>query len=357
MRCEVPRRRWRSGLVWTVVAALSATGAGFGVVVVRHSYDLRERAVTFQHAGETREGVLALPAEGDGPHGLVVFVHGDGPVDATHDSFYRPLWESFARAGYASLSWHKPGVAGTEGDWLAQSMADRADEARAAIAWARGRPEVDPGRIGLWGASQAGWVLPRVAAQEPAVRFVVAVSPAVNWHRQGRHHLLAELRHTGASDAERAAALQRRARTLKLLRRGASYDVYRAAFPDDPERMSARRWRFVSRNHTADATADLAALPAGVAVLLVLAGHDRNVDTAETEAVYRAHLPDGRLTVAHYPGATHSLVREDLDSSPTRLTLTALFAPRALFAPGFLEDQRRFVRRVAPVADGAGVTG
>nr|BFE82291.1 hypothetical protein GCM10020093_048920 [Planobispora longispora] len=91
----------------------------------------------------------------------MVFVHGDGPIDATHETFYRPAWEALARAGYASLSWNKPGLGGAPGNWLHQSMEDRAEETMAAIAWAKKLPDIDPARIGLWGASQAAGCCPR----------------------------------------------------------------------------------------------------------------------------------------------------------------------------------------------------
>ncbi len=328
------------------LAALVVVAAGLGGLVVwQNTYELREEAVTVRQAGRTLDGVLALPRRGKGPFPLVVFVHGDGPVDATHDTFYRPMWEAFARAGYASLSWNKPGVHGSPGDWLDQSMDDRADEAVDAIAWARKRTDIDGGRIGLWGASQAGWVLPKIAAKDPGIRFAIAVSPAVNWHRQGRYNLLAELRRDGASDAEVATALRRRDTGLALLGRGASYEEYVRAV-GDPKGMTAARWRFVSKNHTADATADLPALR-GTPVLLVLAGHDVNVDTADTEAAYRRLLPGRALHVAHYPDATHGLVKHAVEDSPLRLTLTALCAPRSLFAAGFLADQRHFLASVA----------
>ncbi|MGE7386321.1 alpha/beta hydrolase family protein [Streptomyces sp. NPDC004126] len=324
------------------LAALAVVAAGLGGMVVwQNTYDLREEAVTVRRDGRTLEGVLALPEQGKGPFPLVVFVHGDGPVDATHDTFYRPIWESFARAGYASLSWNKPGVGGAPGDWLDQSMDDRAAEAADAIAWARQRPDIDGSGIGLWGAGRAGWVLPKIAAKDPGIRFVIAVSPAVNWHRQGRYSLLAELRRDGASETEVTTALRRRETGLELLGRGASYEEYVRAV-GDPQGMTAARWRFVSRNHTADASADLPALRR-TPVLLVLAGHDANVDTADTEAAYRRLLPGPALRVAHYPDATHGLVRHEVENSSLRLTLTALCAPRALFADGFLEDQRKFL--------------
>ncbi|MGW5346758.1 CocE/NonD family hydrolase [Streptomyces sp. HUAS TT3] len=340
------RRRRAVRAVLATLAALTVLAAGLGGLVVwQNTYDLSEEAVTVRHGGRTLQGVLARPKTGRGPFPLVVFVHGDGPVDATHDGFYRPLWESFARAGHASLSWNKPGVGGAPGDWLDQTMDDRAAEAADAIAWARQRPDVDGRRIGLWGASQAGWVLPKIAAKDPGVAFAIAVSPAVNWLRQGRYNLLAELRRDGASDTEVAAALRRRETGLDLLARGAPYEEYVRAV-GDAQGMTAARWRFVSRNHTADASADLPALRR-MPVLLVLAGHDVNVDTAETEAAYRRLLPGPALRVAHYPDATHGLVDHAVESSSSRLILTALCAPRSLFARGFLADQRDFLASVA----------
>ncbi|WP_369974561.1 alpha/beta hydrolase family protein [Nocardiopsis sp. FIRDI 009] len=337
-----PRRRlpvWATALVLLV-------GVGLGTVVTwQNTYALREERVTVRHEGRELDGVLALPESGEGPFGLVVFVHGDGPVDATHDTFYRPLWEAFSRAGYASLSLSKPGVGGSEGDWLDQSMDDRAEETLAAVAWGRARPDIDDHRVGLWGASQAGWVLPKVAARDGALRFVIAVSPAVDWLRQGRYNLMAELRERGATPEETREALRRRETTLRLLREGADFERYRDAV-GGPQTMTAERWRFVSRNFRSDASADLRSM-SGTPTLLVLAGHDLNVDVADTEATYRRLLPPDSLTVRHYPDAAHSLVRSDLDGEPVPLTLTALLAPRQLFAPGFLDDQRRFLERVS----------
>ncbi|MET9515807.1 CocE/NonD family hydrolase [Streptomyces sp. NPDC002994] len=319
------------------------------MAIWQNTYDIREERVTLRHGKQTLDGVLATPTGGRGPHGLVVFVHGDGPIDATHDGFYRPLWESFAEAGYAALSLSKPGVGGSSGNWLDQSMDDRADEAVAAIAWARQRPDIDSRRIGLWGASQAGWVLPKVAARAPDLRFVIAVSPAVNWQQQGRFNLLAQMREDGASVEQTAAALRRRETTVRLLRRDASFSAYRAAV-GDLQGMTADRWRFVKKNYTADATADLRAVQ-GTTVLLVLAGHDINVDVTDTENIYRKLLPASLLRVEQYPDATHSLVKHNVEQSEFKLTLTAVFAPRALFGSGFLAGQRQFLEQANADAD------
>ncbi|HET6859009.1 MAG TPA: alpha/beta hydrolase [Streptomyces sp.] len=337
-------RRFRKWFVALAVLVLVAAGLG-GTVLWQHSYAMDEQRVSIRHGGHRLQGVLATPGDGAAKHGLVVFVHGDGPVDATHEGGYRPMWEAFAKAGYATLSWDKPGVAGAPGDWLDQSMDDRADETAAAMAWARARPGIDADRVGLWGASQAGWVLPKVA-DRTRVDFVVAVSPAVNWLRQGRYHLLARLRADGASPARTKREVARSDKVRELLARGATFDEYVRARGGDADGMTAARWGFVLRNHRADATADLRALR-GVPVLLVLPGRDVNVDTAETGKVYREVLDgpgEGGLEVRDYPDAAHSMVRQAVEASEVRLTLTALFAPRALFADGFLDDQRNFLR-------------
>ncbi|KWT56886.1 hydrolase [Streptomyces albus subsp. albus] len=338
-----PRRRLLRTAAWALVTILVVTAGLVGVVLWQHSYEMHEQRVSIRYGGHTLNGVLATPKDGRDRHGLVVHVHGDGPIDATHDDGYRPLWEANAKAGYASLSWDKPGVAGAPGNWLDQSMDDRADETAAAIAWARTRPDIDGDRIGLWGASQAGWVLPKVAAKTP-VSFVIAVSPAVNWLRQGRYNLLAELRAEGAPPARITARIARSDAIRRLLERHATFDEYAAALHGDTDGMTAGRWGFISKNYTADATRDLRALR-GVPVLLTLAGHDLNVDTADTERTYRRLLDGGdALTVEHYPDATHSLLKQSIEQSDVKTTLTALFSPRSLFAAGFLNDQRRFLK-------------
>ncbi|WP_395829362.1 alpha/beta hydrolase family protein [Archangium violaceum] len=337
-----PRRR-AARRVLTALAVVGALLAAVAVtVVVGHTYDLDERRVAIPGPAGELDGVLALPPGTTRPVGLVVFVHGDGPVDATSDGFYRPLWEAFARAGYASLSWSKPGVGASDGNWLDQSMHDRALEVGAALDWARRQDVIDPERIGLWGASQAGWVLPEVAATRDDVRFVIAVAPAINWLRQGRFNLLAELDHDGASTDERARAVAASDTTRRLLRAGATHAEYLAAHRG-PEPMSAARWGFVSRNYTADATADLVALGVrDIPVLLVLGDEDRHVDVDETEATYRALLGD-RVTVACFAGAAHSLARSWVEDDALRGIVTAVLAPRQVFVPGFLDVQRAFL--------------
>ncbi|MFE6052581.1 alpha/beta hydrolase family protein [Kitasatospora sp. NPDC056446] len=332
------RRRWIWGPLLSVAVLLAGAG---GWVGYQNTYDLTEERVVITGGRQPLHGVLARPTGRQGPYGLVVFVHGDGPTDATHDTFYRPLWEAMAEAGYATLSWDKPGVAGAPGNWLDQSIQDRADETLAAVAWARTRPGIDPARIGLWGASQAGWVMPRAARQSADVKFVIAVAPAINWLRQGRYNLLAGLAARHASPEETAAAIARSDRTRAALAAGRSFEQYRAD-GGDTDGLTPERWEFDKRNHLSDATEDLAAVR--VPVHLVLGGRDTNVDSDDTEAGYRRLLTaPGQLRVQRLRDATHEMLPESVARSGLRSTFLAIAAPRSLFAPGYLDGIREFL--------------
>ncbi|CAN5916974.1 CocE/NonD family hydrolase [soil metagenome] len=299
-----------------ISAAVVVVMLGTVVVAEQHSYGLRTETLVVNDDGIELSATLALPP-GDGPFGIVAFVHGDGPVTADHDGGYLPIWEALASAGYASISWDKPGVGGSEGDWLAQTMQDRADEATAAIAALAEHPELDPDRVALWGASQAGWVLPLIAADHD-LDFVVAASPAINWIGQGRYLTETALDNADATARVRSLSSARNEDGIALLQARAPYADYLDLTADqDPDlapyfgTMSRQRWQFVSRNFEVDATVSLRNV-SGVPVLLQLAGRDHNVDVADTERTYRERVADACLTVATYADADHSLVDADI---------------------------------------------
>ncbi|MCE0535210.1 alpha/beta fold hydrolase [Kineosporia rhizophila] len=316
-------RRWLAAL-GAVVLVLT------GLAVAGNHFEMDERRIRLTGPQGQLDAVLTLPRQRSGPVPVVVFVHGDGPVEATNDGLYRPQFEALAKAGVASVSWSKPGVGGSEGDWLTQDQAERAREVTQVVGQLRQRSELNPDEVGLWGASQGGWVVPQVAADDPRISFVVLLSPAINWLRQGEFNLR-------ATAADLDAALKERERINAVLERNGDYDDYLAADPDG-EPMSRARWGFVLKNFRSDATCALHDLAArGTPVLLVLAGHDQNVDAHETERIYRSVLGPQKLQVRWFAGAAHSLARTDVEQSQVRGLLTAVFRPRRLMAPGFLD--------------------
>lgn len=331
------------GTLFATLALITVAVLVVGTTVIGNSFRFSQESVTIPGPDGDLAGVLTLPVDGSA-RGLVVMVHGDGPVEATQGGLYAPWFEGAADAGFATLSWSKPGIGGSDGDWLSQSMDDRADEVSAALDWAARSDDVPTDIIILWGASQAGWVLPKVISARDDIDGAVAVGTAINWLRQGRFNLHAQLEHDDAGAQERESAIAESDETLGLLERGASYEEYLAS-KTSADRMTEDRWGFVMRNFDADATEDLIASASRAIPVHLMAGtHDRNVDVTETEQTYRLILgPD--LTVTHLDGA-HSLARTVMEDNEAVGLVTGTVWPRALLAPGAIDDYSAFLSEI-----------
>lgn len=100
----------------------------------------------------------------------VVFVHGGGP--ATRAGVIRHA-EQLTRAGIVSLVYDKRKVGYSP---LHRDYRQLADDAVEMVRLLRARPDVDPDRVGLWGISEGGWVVPLAASRSPEVGFAILVA-------------------------------------------------------------------------------------------------------------------------------------------------------------------------------------
>jgi dienelactone hydrolase len=120
---------------------------------------------------------LTIPP-GEGRRAAVAFAHGSGPSARTRVS---TLAAFFASRGLVTLACDKRGIGQSGGAYPGEGATETSIDAYArdveALArWLARQPEVDPGRVGIGGRSQAGWILPLAASREPAVRWLVAVA-------------------------------------------------------------------------------------------------------------------------------------------------------------------------------------
>jgi dienelactone hydrolase len=136
--------------------------------------------------GTVLAATLSLPRWVRQPVPAVVVVHGSGPLTRAHlrGDVRRLVW-----AGFGLLAYDQRGDGASQGVYPrgggggAESLLPLlAQDAASALEHLRREPDVDASRVGYFGASQAGWIIPLASAQvNPPPRFHVVLSaPAVS---------------------------------------------------------------------------------------------------------------------------------------------------------------------------------
>ncbi len=328
--------------VLKILAALVMVAAILGgVILIQNDFKIVEKSVDIKTSNGILKGTLVLPQKLSDKAGLVVFVHGDGPANASYNEQYKPLWEELAKHGYASLSWSKPGIDGSDGNWLFQSMDDRANEANEVIEWAKNLPEIDTNKIGLWGASQAGWVIPKIVKLNKNIAFTILVAPAINWIEQGKYNTLKELEKKGATKDEMIQEEKEFENELELLKQDVSYEEYKKAV-GEKNAVAKDRWIFIKKNYKADATEDIRYFYSPVK--LFLGGKDINVDSENTKEVYKKEVLSKLLNVTVIPTTDHFMLKASLVDSKIKTFFVGLFAPRELADKQYYKEIGEFLK-------------
>lgn len=128
--------------------------------------------------GGARLAAWHYRAAGAGRRPCVVLAHGFAGTRPARLGAYA---ERFAAAGLDALVFDYRGFGDSGGAprQVLDIAAQRADW-RAAVAFARGLPDVDPDRVALWGTSFSGGHVLVVAAADPGIAAVVAQAPFVD---------------------------------------------------------------------------------------------------------------------------------------------------------------------------------
>ncbi|MEV0383766.1 prolyl oligopeptidase family serine peptidase [Nonomuraea sp. NPDC050643] len=139
---------------------------------------IRRQEISIAGEGQRLEGTLRVPLT-PGRHPAMVFVSGSGNGSRTE---FTPQAEFLAKAGVATIAFDKRTIGY---NFRERDFGLLADDALRMVEYLRGRPEVDPDRVGVWGVSEGGWVVPIAAAKSSGVGFIVLVSsPNVSPLRQ-----------------------------------------------------------------------------------------------------------------------------------------------------------------------------
>jgi uncharacterized protein len=259
--------------------------------------------------GFTLAGTLSKPVEPSAtPRPAVILTAGAGPLDRDALTFGIPilgqLAGALADAGFIVLRYDKRGVGQSGGRTEVASLADFADDQRAAVKFLTSRKDVDGKRIAVVGHSEGGLVSMMSAAREKRIAAVVLMAtPGVS----GSDLVLAQQQHalskSNLSDAEKQARIEMQKKINEAAITGKGLDALTAA---------VRR-----QIDNAEFQSVLASDPAKLVphvrqpILVVQGERDAEVAPANAdrlEALAKARKQPAAVEVVKIPGVNHLLV-------------------------------------------------
>ena len=166
-------------------------------------YDAEEVTVA---SGDVRlAGTFTHPRQG-GPFPAVLLVTGSGPQDRDETVFeqkpFLVISDYLTRAGYAVLRLDDRGTGKSTGTFGTSGLPEFTDDALAAVAWLKARPDVSGKRIGILGHSEGGMVGPLAAVRSNDVAFLIMLAgPAQPFDELMAEQWAGLMRVAGASEA------------------------------------------------------------------------------------------------------------------------------------------------------------
>ena len=265
--------------------------------------------------GHTLGGTFTKPSTATGKLAVAVSITGSGAQD--RDEYigivpkgYRPfrqIADTLGKLGIAMLRMDDRGYGASGGNFAAATSRDFADDVRAAIAYLRTRPDVDPKRIFLIGHSEGGLVAPMVAIDEPSLAGIVLMAgPA----RGGREILLFQMRYgvehdTSLTGAKRDSALAHVTATVDSA-------------------LNSSAWLMFFGSYDPLATARRVKVP----VLIVQGGDDQQVIASEAKTLETTFKAAGNrdVTLRVFPELNHLFIHQPGGNPSGYTTLTSNLA-------------------------------
>ena len=287
---------------------------------------LETRELRIASGNVTLAGLLTMPP-GAGPHPAMLMIQGSGPLTRRAP---RQTGDLVAAHGVAVLTMDKRGTGGSSGDWTALSHEAWMGDVGAALDALKRQPGIDPARIGIYAASEGGFVGPELATRRGEISFLVCRVCSALPHAEAIMDM-EERRLLAAGRSPQVAAEAR-----EWLRLRTMYAVNRqdyAALAAFEERTATSEWR-------ADFPAGTATLPApgapywdryagllagdpaqayaalAIPVLIVLGADDQRILVERHQPVFADIAKRARdMTILVVPEASHGLLVEGADGT------------------------------------------
>ena len=300
--------------VFTALLVISSVSTMTQNKSARHD----NRKIEFESGHFKVVGELRIPS-GVGKYPLVIMVHGDGPA---YRSYFYTLKKCFLRAGYATMIWDKPGTGQSKGKFSRQHrLAERTDILCDAIKTAKSYPRLDSGRIGVWGISQAGYVIPLALQKTEGISFMILVGVAgQNGIEQTAFFVSQQIQCEGFSEeeAKEAAGLAVKVSSAKTYEEYvANGKILLAKYPivKDLDYMAGilpeERWKARALDGEAYFNPITIIERTKIPALVVLGEKDRNVNPFQSVEAYNKALSKAGNTnfrVELIAGADHNII-------------------------------------------------
>ncbi|MFC1223160.1 alpha/beta hydrolase family protein [Pedobacter sp. BG31] len=146
-----------------------------------YAQNYRSEEVLFSSAKDsiTYGGTLTIPS-GKGSFTAIVMVSGTGKQDRDGTmgghKIFQDIADGLSKNGYAVLRLDDRGVGKTTGVYEKATTLDFANDALAAVAYLRGRKEINAKKIGLLGHSEGGMAISIAAANSKQVAFLISIA-------------------------------------------------------------------------------------------------------------------------------------------------------------------------------------
>lgn len=148
--------------------------------------------VVFSNQTVQLAGTLHKP-DALGPYPALVVLHAANGGTRQY-AFYQHLTQQLPARSVAVLLFDRRGSGASAGDFETASFETLASDGCAAVDYLRSRADIDKARIGAYGISQGGWIVPLMAAQRPDLALLIivsgcGVSPAAQMNYGARYTL------------------------------------------------------------------------------------------------------------------------------------------------------------------------
>jgi dipeptidyl aminopeptidase/acylaminoacyl peptidase len=141
-------------------------------------HNATEQCVSIVNQGQTMWGMFHLPAS-TGPRPAVLLLHGFTASRIESHRFYVHLARALAARGIAVARFDFRGSGDSEGEFQDMTVQGELSDAKAALYWLIGQPDIDSSRVGVAGVSLGGMVAALLTGRNPNLVRGLALLAAI----------------------------------------------------------------------------------------------------------------------------------------------------------------------------------